>query len=225
MTWEEYQLEKARRKNLLNKNPFSFFGKEFNFGPNRQYLTQDEYEATMEKKWRNPWHTYGKEAGKTAPSYADRILREEAVRRENAAMYGPDAMGPGRAGIAIDPRTAHRRPGGQVQSAGDPSKSATLQTMMSGMMPMDMTRYYKERDTSFAGAMAKTLASGLAKAAKPKPFTLQGRKYGGGQRTFTPDPYEMASWVAPTAPSGYGETVDPTIETYLRPWRLKHGYT
>jgi len=215
MTLEEYLLEKARRKNLLNKKPFSFFGKEFNFGPNRQYLTQDEYEATMEKKWRNPWHTYGKEAGKTAPVSIDKILRDEAEKRSVAEL---SESGP----LRFRQREAGRSGMPIPQARTTPEM---LTSMQSGLQPMDMTRYYKERDTSFAGAMAKTLASGLAKAAKPKPFTLQGRKYGGGQRTFAPDPYEMASWVAPTAPSGYGETVDPTIETYLRPWRLKHGYT
>ena len=208
MTWEEYQLEKARRRNLLNKKPFSFFGKEFNFGPNRQYLPQDEYEATMEKRWRNPWHTYGKEAGKTAPVYADKILRDEAMRRSSAEQFRAK----------------------EAARAGMPTPNARttpemLTSMQSGMQPMDMTRYYKERDTSFAGAMAKTLASGLAKAAKP-PQMRGGRvRFGGGQRTFTPDTYQMTASVAPTAPSGYGETIDPTIETYLRPWRLKHGYT
>jgi hypothetical protein len=196
MTLEEWLKEKDKRK-----NPFNFFG-------GRQYLPQDEYEATMEKRWRNPWHTYGKEAGKTAPVYADKILRDEAMRRSSAEQFR--AKEAARAGMpTVNARTTPEM----------------LTSMQSGMQPMDMTRYYKERDTSFAGAMAKTLASGLAKAAKP-PQMRGGRvRFGGGQRTFTPDPYEMASSVAPTAPSGYGETIDPTIETYLRPWRLKHGYT
>ena len=118
----------------------------------------------------------------------------------------------------------------EAARAGMPTVNARttpemLTSMQSGMQPMDMTRYYKERDTSFAGAMAKTLASGLAKSAKP-PQMRGGRvRFGGGQRTFTPDTYQMTASVAPTAPSGYGETIDPTIETYLRPWRLKHGYT
>ena len=200
MTLEEMErLKQWLEKKDKPKNSFNFFG------PNRQYLSQDEYEATMEKRWRNPWHTYGKEAGKTAPSYADKILRDEAAKREGT-FYG-------HFGDIAPP------------NLGDPSKSAELKAMMSGMQPMDMTRYYKERDTSFAGAMAKTLASGLAKSSKP-PQMRSGRvRFGGGQKTFTPDPYQIASSIAPTAPSGYGETVDPTIETYLRPWRLKHGYT
>ncbi len=203
MTLEEWLKEKDKRK-----NPFNFFG-------GRQYLPQDEYEATMEKRWRNPWHTYGKEAGTTAKVTADKILREEARRiSESQKVYGGRFGGEG-----FTPPPQESIP--EVLSRMKQIPNVTG----SGMQPMDMTRYYKERDTSFAGAMAKTLASGLAKAAKP-PQMRSGRvRFGGGQRTFTPDPYEMASWVAPAAPSGYGETIDPTIETYLRPWRLKHGYT
>ena len=90
----------------------------------------------------------------------------------------------------------------------------------------DVTSYSQQRDTGFAGAMAKTIASGLAKAAKPKKMSGGRVSVGGRQRTFTPDSYNMASWAAPAAPSNYQETLaDPTIETYLRPWRLKHGYT
>jgi hypothetical protein len=194
MTSEEMErLKQWLEEKDKRKNPFNFFG-------GRQYLPQDEYEATMEKRWRNPWHTYGKEAGKTAPAYSDKILRDEAMRRSREQGEGFSPVAP--------------------QSAPE-----VLSGMKAGMQPMDMTRYYKERDTSFAGAMAKTLASGLAKSAKP-PQMRSGRvRFGGGQRTFTPDPYQMSASVAPTAPSGYGETIDPTIETYLRPWRLKHGYT
>ena len=196
--------EKDKRKNLFNF-----------FGPNRQYLPQDEYEATMEKRWRNPWHTYGKEAGKTAPVSADKILRDEAMKRSAAEQAGTGPLG--------FRQQEARRSGMPVPQASTAPEMLT--SMQSGMQPMDMTGYYKERDTSFAGAMAKTLASGLAKSSKP-PQMRSGRvRFGGGQKTFTPDPYQMTASVAPTAPSGYGETIDPTIETYLRPWRLKHGYT
>ena len=187
----------------LKKNP-----RQFNFFGNRQYLPKSQYDIEMEKKWRNPWQSYGKEGGKTAPVSADKILRDEAMRRSSAEQFR--AQEAARAGMPIP--NARTTP-------------EMLTSMQSGLQPMDMTRYYKERDTSFAGAMAKTLASGLAKAAKP-PQMRSGRvRFGGGQRTFTPDTYQMTASVAPTAPSGYGETIDPTIETYLRPWRLKHGYT
>ena len=117
-----------------------------------------------------------------------------------------------------------RRSGMPVPQASTAPEMLT--SMQSGMQPMDMTRYYKERDTGFAGAMAKTIASGLAKVAKPKKMSGGRVSAGGRQRTFTPDSYNMASWTAPAAPSNYQETlVDPAIETYLRPWRLKHGYT
>ena len=203
MTLEEMErLKQWLEKKDKPKNSFNFFG------PNRQYLSQDEYEATMEKRWRNPWHTYGKEAGKTAPVSADKILRDEAMRRSSAEQFR--AKEAARAGMpTVNARTTPEM----------------LTSMQSGMQPMDMTRYYKERDTSFAGAMAKTLASGLAKSSKPRQMSGGRVRFGGGQKTFTPDPYQIASSIAPTAPSGYGETVDPTIETYLRPWRLKHGYT
>ena len=214
MSWWEDELEKARLRNQSNKKPFRFFGKEVDFG-GRQYLPKSEYDIEMEKKWRNPWYSYDKEAGKTASVYPDKILRDEALRRENAELYGPE-YGPDVPGSMPAPK----------QALGDPSKSGMLKSMMSDMMPMDMTRYYKERDTSFAGAMAKTMASGLAKAAKPKEMSGGRVRVGGSQRVFTPETQQMASWTAPAAASGYGETLaDPTIETYLRPWRLKHGYT
>ena len=203
MTSEEMErLKQWLEKKDKPKNSFNFLG------PNRQYLPQDEYEATMEKRWRNPWHTYGKEAGKTAPVYADKILRDEAMRRSSAEQFRA------REGRMEGMPTVNAR-----------TTPEMLTSMQSGMQPMDMTRYYKERDTSFAGAMAKTLASGLAKSSKPPQMGGRRVRFGGGQKTFTPDPYQIASSIAPTAPSGYGETVDPTIETYLRPWRLKHGYT
>ena len=189
MTWA---MDEWRKKN--RPQPFNFFG-------NRQYLPKSQYDIEMEKKWRNPWQSYGKEAGRTAPVYADKILRDEAMRRSREQGEGFSPVAP--------------------QSVPE-----ILSGMQSGMQPMDMTRYYKERDTGFAGAMAKTLASGLAKAAKPKKMSGGRVRVGGGQRTFTPDSYNMASWVAPAAPSNYLESLtDPTIETYLRPWRLKHGYT
>ena len=195
MTWA---MDEWRKK---NPQAFNFFG-------GRQYLPKSQYDIEMEKKWRNPWQSYGKEAGRTAPVSADKILRDEAMRRSAAEQFRAQ----------------------EAARAGMPTPNARttpemLTSMQSGMQPMDMTRYYKERDTGFAGAMAKTIASGLAKAAKSKKMSGGRVRVGGKQRTFTPDPYEMASWVAPTAPSGYGETIDPTIETYLRPWRLKHGYT
>ena len=183
-----------------NPRPFNFFG-------NRQYLPKSQYEMEMEKKWRNPWQSYGEEAGRTAPAYSDKILRDEARRiSESQKVYGG-------------------RFGGEGFTPSQESIPEVLSRMKAGMQPMDMTRYYKERDTGFAGAMAKTIASGLAKAAKPKKMSGGRVRVGGGQRTFTPDSYNMTSWIAPAAPSGYGETIDPTIETYLRPWRLKHGYT
>ena len=191
------------------KSSFNFFG------PNRQYLPQDEYEATMDKRWRNPWHTYGKEAGKTAPAYSDQILRDEARRRSSAEQFRA------REGRMEGMPTVNARTIPEMITSMKQVPNVTG----SGMQPMDMTRYYKERDTSFAGAMAKTLASGLAKSSKPRQMSGGRVRFGGGQKTFTPDPYQIASSIAPTAPSGYGETVDPTIETYLRPWRLKHGYT
>ena len=185
----------------LKKNPqaFNFFG-------SRQYLPKSGYDIEMEKKWRNPWQSYGKEAGRTAPVYADKILRDEAMRRSAAERDEVYAISGDRSGGRTVPEM--------------------LTSMQSGMQPMDMTRYYKERDTGFAGAMAKTIASGLAKVAKPKKMSGGRVSAGGRQRTFTPDSYNMASWTAPAAPSNYQETlVDPAIETYLRPWRLKHGYT
>ena len=201
MTWEEDVLRKRLEESQRNRGPFRFFGKEVDFG-GRQYLPKSQYDIEMEKKWRNPWYSYGKEAGRTAPVYADKILRDEAMRRSMEQGEGFSPVAP--------------------QSVPE-----ILSGMQSGMQPMDMTRYYKERDTSFAGAMAKTMASGLAKAAKPKEVRSSLRATGGGgQRVFTPEDQQMASWTAPAAASGYGETlVDPAIETYLRPWRLKHGYT
>ena len=188
----------------LKKNP-----RQFNFFGNRQYLPKSQYDIEMEKKWRNPWQSYGKEGGKTAPVSADKILRDEAMRRSSAEQFR--AQEAARAGMPIP--NARTTP-------------EMLTSMQSGLQPMDMTRYYKERDTSFGGAMAKTMASGLAKAAKPKKMTGTMRGVGGGQRVFTPETFDTASWAAPAAPSNYQETLtDPTIETYLRPWRLKHGYT
>ena len=185
MTWAMDEWLKKKRDELLKKKglnqPFNFFG-------DRQYFPKSEYDIEMEKKWRNPWYSYGEEVT-TAPvpelSESDplRFRQREAGR---SAMPIPQAP-----------------------------------------QPMDITRYYKERDTSFAGAMAKTLASGLAKSIKPKDWSGPREiRRGGRQRVFEPETQQMASWIAPAAPSGYGETlVDPTIETYLRPWRLKHGYT
>ena len=39
----------------LKKNP-----RQFNFFGNRQYLPKSQYDIEMEKKWRNPWQSYGK---------------------------------------------------------------------------------------------------------------------------------------------------------------------
>ena len=203
MTWA---MDEWRKK---NPQSFNFFG-------NRQYLPKSEYDIEMEKKWRNPWQSYGEEAGKPAPVYADKILRDEAMRRSALEQAGTGPLG--------FRQQEARRSGMPVPQAS--TAPQMVESMQSGMQPMDMTRYYKERDTSFAGAMAKTMASGLAKAAKPKEMSGGRVRVGGGQRVFTPETQQMASWTAPAAASGYGETlVDPAIETYLRPWRLKHGYT
>ena len=196
----------------LKKNkhpqPFNFFG-------NRQYLPKSEYDIEMEKKWRNPWYSYDKEVV-TAPVYPDQILRDEAERRSVAEL---SESGP----LRFRQREAGRSGMPIPQARTTPQM---IESMQSGLQPMDMTRYYKERDTSFAGAMAKTMASGFAKAAKPKEMSGGRVRVGGKQRVFTPETQQMASWAAPAAASGYGETLaDPTIETYLRPWRLKHGYT
>ena len=189
------------------KNSFNFFG------PNRQYLSQDEYEATMEKRWRNPWHTYGKEAGKTAPVSADKILRDEAMRRSALEQAGTGPLG--------FRQQEARRSGMPVPQAS--TAPQMVESMQSGMQPMSMTQYFKERDTGFAGAMAKTIASGIAKAAKPKP--VKAVKKGGGRRAAV-EGLGMSGWTGPQAPSAYEETLAvPSIETYLRPWRLKHGYT
>ena len=203
MTLAEWLKEKDKRK-----NPFNFFG-------GRQYLSQDEYEATMEKRWRNPWHTYGKEAGRTAPAYSDKILRDEAMKRSAAEQAGTGPLG--------FRQQEARRSGMPVPQASTAPEMLT--SMQSGMQPMDMSmsQYFRERDTGFAGAMAKTIASGIAKAAKPKP--VKAVKRGGGRRAAV-EGLGMSGWTGPQAPSDYEETLAvPSIETYLRPWRLKHGYT
>ena len=208
---DEWLKKKREHPQPERRKPFNFFGKEFDI-ENRQYMPESEYEKTMGKRWRSPWHTYGKEPGETASVYPDQILRDEATRRSAAEQAGTGPLGfrqreAGRSGMPIP------------QASTTPQM---VESMQSGMQPMDITRYYKERDLSFAGAMTKTLASGLAKAAKPRPVKEVRR--GGGTRA----PVEglgMAGWTGPKAPSAYEETfADPSIETYLRRWRLKHGY-
>jgi len=191
----------------------------FNFlGSDRQWLSKPQYDQDMERDWRNPVYTWGKEPGVTAPVSRDRILREEAARRRQDDMSRWRSAS-GRPGIFSNATGRY-----QPQSLGDPSKSGILKGMTSGMKPMDMTRYYKERDNSFAAAVTQTVAGGLAESMKPPPAPSGHTKIGRAAPFEVALP-DMASWIAPRATSSYEDVLaDPTIETYLRPWRLKHGY-
>jgi len=202
MTWA---MDEWREKNK-RKKPFDFFG-------GKQFMPQDQYESIMEKRWRNPWYKYEEQPGKPANPYADKILRDEAMKRSAAEQEGTGPLG--------FRQQEARRSGMPVPQAS--TTPQMVESMQSGMQPMSMTQYFRERDTGFAGAMAKTIASGIAKAAKPK--DVRAVKKGGGRRAAV-EGLGMSGWTGPQAPSAYEETLAvPSIETYLRPWRLKHGYT